>query len=61
MFDFHFDLNWEANDLEDGPAKGVLIYPDVGQDCDGVYDVECRVRCDASVPLNKRRWCGMSP
>lgn len=43
MFDFRFDLKWEAPDLDCGPAKGVLMYPDVGQDCDGVYDVECRV------------------
>lgn len=44
MFDFRFELKWEASDLESGPAKGVLIYPDVGQDCNGAYDVECRVR-----------------
>lgn len=55
MFDFHFDLKWEATDLEDGPAKGVLIYPDVGQDCDGVYDVECRVRCDTPVLLRNHK------
>ncbi|CAN0243644.1 unnamed protein product [Laminaria digitata] len=44
LFDFRLELKWEASDLECGPAKGVLVYPDVGQDCNGVYDVECRVR-----------------
>lgn len=44
MFDFRFDVKWEAPDLDCGPAKGVLVYPDVGQDCDGEYDVECEVR-----------------
>lgn len=44
MFDFRFELKWEAPDLDCGPAKGVLVYPDVGQDCDGEYDVECQVR-----------------
>lgn len=43
MFDYRFDLKWEAPDLDCGLAKGVLMYPDVGQDCEGVYDVECRV------------------
>lgn len=44
MFDFRFELKWEVKGLEAGPAKGVLVYPDVGQDCDEVYDVDCRVR-----------------
>ena len=44
MFDFRFDLKWEAPDLDEGPAKGVLAYPDVGQDCGGIYEAECRVR-----------------
>ncbi|CAN0258089.1 unnamed protein product [Ectocarpus sp. 12 AP-2014] len=52
MFDFRFELKWEAPDLDCGPAKGVLMYPDVGQDCDGVYDVECRV--DSSTPTAAR-------
>lgn len=43
MFDFRFELKWEAPDLKCGPASGVLMYPDVGQDCNGEYDVECRV------------------
>lgn len=43
MFDFRFELKWEAPDLDEGPAKGVLVYPDFGQDCEGVYEVECRV------------------
>lgn len=43
MFDFRFDLKWEAPDLDCGLAKGVLVYPDVGQDCGGDYDVECQV------------------
>lgn len=44
LFDFRFDLKWEAPDLECGLAKGVLLYPDVGSDCDGEYDVECQVK-----------------
>ncbi len=44
MFDFRFELKWEAPDLDCGPAKGLLMYPDVGQDCDGEYDVVCQVR-----------------
>lgn len=44
MFDFRLELKWVAADLEEGQAKGTLVYPDVGQDCDGVYDVECTVR-----------------
>ncbi|CAM9514340.1 unnamed protein product [Ectocarpus fasciculatus] len=52
MFDYRFDLKWEAPDLDCGPAKGVLMYPDVGQDCEGVYDVECRV--DSSTPTAAR-------
>eukprot|EP00752_Nemacystus_decipiens_P009906 g8838.t1 len=48
LFDFRFELKWEAPDLDCGPAKGVLVYPDVGQDCDGEYDVECQV--DSSTP-----------
>ncbi|CAM9579463.1 unnamed protein product, partial [Hapterophycus canaliculatus] len=52
MFDFRFELGWEAPDLDCGPAKGVLVYPDVGQDCDGEYDVECRV--DSSTPSAAR-------
>lgn len=47
MFDFRFELRWEAPDLEEGPAKGALVYPDVGQDCDGIYDVECRVSVES--------------
>lgn len=43
LFDFRFELKWEAPGLVCGPAKGVLIYPDVSQDCDGKYDVECQV------------------
>ena len=46
MFDFRFELKWEAPDLDCGPAKGVLVYPDVGQDCDGEYDVECQARME---------------
>ncbi|CAM9130071.1 unnamed protein product [Choristocarpus tenellus] len=42
MFDFHFNLAWEAS-LDCGETKGKLVYPDVGQDCCGVYDVECQV------------------
>ncbi|CAM9357698.1 unnamed protein product [Scytosiphon promiscuus] len=48
LFDFRFELKWEAPDLDCGPAKGVLVYPDVGQDCGGEYEVECRV--DGSTP-----------
>lgn len=48
MFDFRFELKWESSDLDCGPAKGVLVYPDVGQDCGGVYDAECRVRLTTS-------------
>ncbi|CAM9463777.1 unnamed protein product [Pylaiella littoralis] len=48
LFDFRFDLKWEAPDLDCGLAKGVLVYPDVGQDCGGDYDVECQV--DSSTP-----------
>ena len=49
LFDFRFELKWEASDLVCGPAKGVLVYPDVGQDCDGEYDVECQVRRKTAV------------
>eukprot|EP00903_Cladosiphon_okamuranus_P013940 g12966.t1 len=52
LFDFRFELKWEAPDLVCGPAKGVLVYPDVGQDCDGQYDVECQV--DSSTPVTAR-------
>ncbi|CAM9377771.1 unnamed protein product [Ascophyllum nodosum] len=52
MFDFRFDLKWEAPDLDEGPAKGVLAYPDVGQDCGGIYEAECRV--DNSTPKAAR-------
>lgn len=44
LFDFRFELKWEAPDLDCGPAKGVLVYPDVAQDCGGKYDVECQVK-----------------
>ncbi|CAN0078989.1 unnamed protein product, partial [Discosporangium mesarthrocarpum] len=39
IFYFRFHLAWEA-DLEGGQAKGKLVYPDVGQDCEGEYDVD---------------------
>jgi len=51
LFDFSFVLDWEV-ELDCGPAKGTLRYPDVTPDSDGDYDTILEVR---------RRWWSPFP